>query len=140
MLNIVDFRDQTFTVHLALCWGAFVKQLLQCESNNITYCVCTFVTLFIPCAKRMRHIFMSSVACLSLLQFSTWSQKTARFSEKLLNAKCLFWFSLQRLSETFLSPSKIKRDIIMHGILLVFLRNFNKIWIFLIDVRKNTQI
>jgi len=33
---------------------------------------------------------------------------------KLLNIKCVFWFPLQRLSETFLILTVIKRDIIIN--------------------------
>ena len=34
------------------------------------------------------------------------------FGKKLRNTKCVFWFSLQRLSETFLIPRRIERDMI----------------------------
>jgi hypothetical protein len=36
------------------------------------------------------------------------------FGKKLLNIKCVFWFSLQRLSETFLILRRIERDIIIN--------------------------
>jgi hypothetical protein len=41
------------------------------------------------------------------------TSQTARFFEKkLLNTKCVFWFSLQLLSETFLISRRTERDII----------------------------
>jgi hypothetical protein len=36
------------------------------------------------------------------------------FGRKLLNTICVFWFSLQLLSETFLIPRRIQRDIIIN--------------------------
>jgi hypothetical protein len=35
------------------------------------------------------------------------------FGKKLLNMKCVFWFSLHRLSETFLIPRRNERDIVI---------------------------
>jgi hypothetical protein len=34
------------------------------------------------------------------------------FEKKLLNTKCVFWFSVQRLFETFFIPRRIERDMI----------------------------
>jgi hypothetical protein len=36
------------------------------------------------------------------------------FGKKLLNIKCAIWFSLQLLSETFLIPRSIQREIIIN--------------------------
>ena len=36
------------------------------------------------------------------------------FGEKLLNIKCVFWFSLQLLSETFLTLRRIQRDMFIN--------------------------
>ena len=47
-----------------------------------------------------------------------------RFSEKkILNIKCLFWFSVQLLSETFLILRRIQRDIIINIRTSVFIWN-----------------
>ena len=90
----------------ALSWS----HCCSVKAISITYCECVFVALFIPCAKRLLHIFMSSLAylsvCLSVLYFSTLPQKVTIFGKMFLNAKCLFWLSLQNLSEKFLSPNK----------------------------------
>jgi hypothetical protein len=45
------------------------------------------------------------------LHFSTLSHGRQDFRKKLLNTKCVFWFSLQRLSETFLILRRIRRHI-----------------------------
>jgi len=58
---------------------------------------------------------LTTVACLSLQYFFHIISQTARFSEKkLLDTKCVFWFSLQRLSETFLILWRIRRDIVIN--------------------------
>jgi hypothetical protein len=67
------------------------------------------------------------------------------FGKKLLNIKCVFWFSVQLLSETFLILRRIQQDIIINihrssckvpVILVRFWWNLN-----LLDrVSKNTQV
>ena len=58
----------------------------------------------------LRHIF-PSVASLAFPYFSTLSHKRHDLWKK-INPKCLFWFSLQILSETFLIIRRIQRVII----------------------------
>jgi hypothetical protein len=54
---------------------------------------------------------LSSVACLAVPCFSTLCHKWHDFrGKKLLNIKCVFWFSL----ETFLMLRRIQRDIIIN--------------------------
>jgi hypothetical protein len=57
---------------------------------------------------------LSSVACPALQYFSALTNKRHDFRVgggwKLLNTKCVFGFSLQRLSETFLILRRNKRD------------------------------
>jgi hypothetical protein len=50
----------------------------------------------------MHH--MTSVACPALHYFSTLSHKRRYFQKHLLNIIRVFWFSLQRLPETFFIP------------------------------------
>jgi hypothetical protein len=84
------------------------------KAISITYSECVSVALVIQHAKRMRSIILSSVACLALLYVSTLSHKRHDFRKKLLNIKCVFWFFLQLLSETFLILRRIQRDIIIN--------------------------
>ena len=61
--------------------------------------------------------------------------------KKLLNLKCLFWFSLQLLFETFLILRRNKRDIginakSLHVKYPLYLTDVNETWIFLRDFRK----
>jgi hypothetical protein len=61
--------------------------------------------------------------------------------EKLWNIKCVFWFSLQLLSKTFLLLKRIYRDIVinvkrLHAEYPLFLSDFNETWIFSTDLLK----
>jgi len=77
-------------------------------------CVCVYVcvTLALQHAMGMRRIVICGPPRCTIF-FHIISQ-TARFSEKktLLNAKCVFWFPLQLLSETLLILRRSERDMI----------------------------
>jgi hypothetical protein len=64
----------------------------------------------------MRHIILSSVACLAVQYFSTWFHKghDSQGKKNPLNIKCVFWFSLQLLSERFFILGTVQQDIIIH--------------------------
>ena len=74
---------------------------------------CLRVALIIQHATRKRHIVTSFVAPLAPTHFSI-SLNSTIFGKKLLNIKCVFWFSLQRLSKTFLILRRIQRDIVIN--------------------------
>ena len=110
---------------------------------SITYSECLFVALVIQHAMRLRHIVICDPPR-STIFFHIISQ-TVPFSGgggKVLKTKCLFWFSLQLLSGTFLILRRNKRDMIKqmwigcHVEYPLFLSNLNNIWIFLTDFRK----
>jgi hypothetical protein len=84
---------------------------------------------------------LSSVACPALQYFSTLSHKLCDFLRKLLNTKCVFWFSLPLLSVTFLIIRRNERDIIkiyvgLHVKYHLFVSDFNETWILLSEFRK----
>jgi hypothetical protein len=63
------------------------------------------------------------------------------FEKKLLSTKCVFWLSLQILSETFLILRRNERDMIkvyidVHIKYPLFLNDFNETWNFTTDFRK----
>jgi hypothetical protein len=69
------------------------------------------------------------------------------FGKTLLNLKCVFWFSVQLLSETFLILRRTLRDIIKsvngygrHLNCKLFLSDLKGTWIFSTDLSKHTQI
>jgi hypothetical protein len=72
-----------------------------------------FVALGIQHAMRVYHV-ISSVACPSLPYFSTYFIKGTIFERKSSNAKYVFLFPPQLLSETFLILRTIQRDIIIN--------------------------
>jgi len=59
----------------------------------------------------MLRSMLPSVACPPVLYFSTLAHKLTIFGKTLLNIKCVLWFPLQRLSETSLIFSRIRRNI-----------------------------
>jgi len=62
--------------------------------------------------KRRISVLLSD-ACPAVPYFSAFSHKRYDFrKKKSLNTKCLFWFSLQLLSETFLVLRRTERDVI----------------------------
>ena len=71
-------------------------------------CVCSLT--YTACSA---HAPYCHVACPAVQYFSTLSHKRQEFREKnkLLNIKCVFWFSLQLLSESFLILRRIQRVI-----------------------------
>ena len=78
---------------------------------------------------------LSSVACPAVHNFSTLSHKRHDFRKKkknLLNTKCVFFFSIQILSETFLILKRNERDMIrkfigLHVKYPLILSDFNEI-------------
>ena len=115
------------------------------EAINITYYECLSQSLITQHAKRMYYIILSSVACPALQHFSTFSHKRHDFrggKKELLYQKCVFWFSLQLLSETFLNRKLIQRDIYQKTYIGVyvnyrlFFSDFNETRIFCTNFRK----
>jgi hypothetical protein len=80
----------------------------------IIYSACVFVALVIQHSKHMRRIVLSSVASPTLQYFPTLSHKVTTFGKSYRNMKCVFWFSLQLLSEIFLILRIIPRDIVIN--------------------------
>ena len=76
------------------------------KAISITYCECVFVALGIQHAMLYCHL-----ACPALPYFSTLSHKGHDFRKKNLPIRCVFWFSVQILSEIFLTIRRTERDI-----------------------------
>ena len=74
------------------------------------------VALVTQHAKCMRRNILSSTACPALPYFSTLSHKRHDFRGKnsYWTKTCVFWFSLQLLSETFLILRRTESDIIIN--------------------------
>jgi len=91
--------------------------------------------LLTSCRYSLNTNCLSSVACPALQYFSTLSLKRHDFREKkLLKKKCMFWFSVQLLFETFLILRRTQRDIIVNIIkssckVPLSMSDFNGNWI-----------
>jgi hypothetical protein len=117
----------------------------QCRSGkaiNITYSECVFVAVVIPHNAHAPYLRPSP-----LHYFSTLSHKRHDFRKKFMNIKCVFWFSLQNLSETVLILRRYGRDIIIHvytycslcKIIFIFVICYGT-WILLTDFRKTSNL
>jgi hypothetical protein len=113
------------------------------KAISITYSECVFVALGIHHTMRVRHIVICGLNA-ALKYFSTLSDKRSGFRIKLLNTKCVFWFSVQLLSETFLILGINQRDNIknVHRSTCkvpVILVRFYETWIFSKGFRKTLK-
>jgi len=90
--------------------------LLQWKSNNYyIFWVCIF-SLGTQHVMRMRGIILSSVTCPLYHIFPHYLLNDTIFDKKeILNTKCVYWFPLQILSETFLFLRTTERDTIKHA-------------------------
>jgi hypothetical protein len=84
---------------------------------------------------------LSSEVCPVLQCFSTLSHKRQDFFFFKLDKKCIFWFSVQRLTETFLLLRGTEKDMIkiyigLHVKYMLFLSYCNETCIFWTDSRK----
>ena len=84
------------------------------EARSCNHC-CTGKTMTIAYFECNAHA-PYYLACPALQYFSTLSHKRHDFrkKKKLPNTKCVFWFSLQVLYETFLILRKTERDMIIN--------------------------
>ena len=93
---------------------AIVAGEKQCVLHIVkAWCVCVCVCV---CSLTYRacnaHAPYCQVVCPALQYFFTSSKKTERFSNIYIYMKCVFCFSLQLLSVTFLILKGTERDII----------------------------
>ena len=135
------------TLHVSLnIPGLSLNHRFLGKTISITYSECVSVAVFIQHARRMCRIILPSVAGLVLRYFFfRISQKRHDFREKLWNIKRVFWFSLQLLSEMFLTLRRtgryIARKVHMssYKASVIFVR-FSWKFNFLDKLSKNNQI
>jgi hypothetical protein len=86
----------------------------------------------------LHHITLSSVACLTLLYFTTISHKWHNFHKKYLEYKMVFWYSLHQMQRN-ISHFKMNfikyyhKSICLHVTYMLFLPYINEMWIFLTE-------
>ena len=119
-----------------------MKYCCSGKAVSITYFEGVFVAFHIRHAIRMRHIFLSA---LLYSVFPHYLINCKIFEKPYRGIKCVFWYSLQIFSETFLVLRRTKRDMIKKCILVfmcitVILVRFKWHFNFLGRYSKNTQI
>jgi hypothetical protein len=75
---------------------------------------CAHVALLIQHATRIRHTVTHLWPLRLHHIFRHYLINGTIFGKKLLNTKCVFWFSLQLLSKTFFIIRRIQRDIVIN--------------------------
>ena len=106
--------NKTGSVRVKVTFRYVHKTMLPWKAASITYSDCVSVPLVVKHAKCRRHI-MSLVACETVPYVSTLSLRRRDFRGKVMNIKCVFWFSQHFLSETFLILRITERDVIKNS-------------------------
>ena len=109
-------RERTRQTIYVYCNTEAVSRNHCCNAKaiSITYFECMFIALVIRHAERMRRMISPSVAYPAVQYFPHYlTNGTIFWKKKLSILKCVFLFSVQCLSETFLIPRRIQRDIII---------------------------
>jgi hypothetical protein len=99
--------------------------------HNLSMCICSFSSPACNAHAPYFHLWPSPLYHI----FPHYLINGTSFEKKLLNTKCVFWFSIQLLSETFLILRRNERDMIkkcnvFHVKYRLFLSDFNETWIF----------
>ena len=113
---VVVFQKKKMAIYvlcnIEACWR---NNCCSGKALIIIYSECVSVALFIQHAKRMSCTVLMTRTCLGVPYFSTLSLKGHDFLwKKILNIKCVPWFSLQVFSETFFTLRRIQPDAIVN--------------------------
>ena len=122
-----------------------MQPLLQWKSNKhdaFWLCVCTLS--YPACNAHAPYCHLRPARMYNI--FPHYLINGMGFRKKLMNMKCMFWFSLQLLYEIFLILRRTQQDMIKNiytGLNVKyrqFLSDFNETWIFSTDFQKIHQI
>jgi hypothetical protein len=133
--------NKTSNVRITYYWGAFAWPLLQWKSNKYyIFWVCVCSLSYAACKAHAPYYIVICGLSGCTVFFPHYLINGTIFGKRLLNIKCVFWFYLQLLSETFIILRRIQRDIIINVHrssckVPLLLSDFNETWIFLIDFR-----
>jgi hypothetical protein len=145
--------------------GTFTKPFLSWKSYKycIFLCVCVCACKCVPsicvCGRGRRALACSCTSVALLIQNAThchlrslWLHLAFRyvfinctiFGKTLLKIKCVYWFSVQHLFETFLIIRRMQWDIVINKKIIhvkypVFCSDFNGTWILVTDFRKKLK-
>ena len=111
----------------------------------VCVCVCVCVVWVIGHATHTRHVAIRALPRSTIFP-SHYLTNGAIFGEKSRNTKCVFWFSVQLLSETFLILRRTERDMIKNvyrsscTVPVIVVVRFSVNCSFLDIISKNSQI
>ena len=102
-------HNKTGKVCIMQQWCALMQPLLQWKSNKYyIFRVCVCCVRIPACNVHATYFHLRPVRFLNY--FPHYLINGTMFLKKLLNIKCVFWFSLQLLPETFLILRRNERD------------------------------
>jgi len=124
---VIMYMETREALHMYVTLRRLGAAILVVERNKyylFWVCICSLMQH----SKRMRHLWP-----VCLYQIFHIVSQTTWFPKENLNTKCAFWFSLQRLSETFLILSRIQWNINimctgLHVKYPIFLSDFSGSW------------
>jgi hypothetical protein len=135
--------NKTGNVRITQNSGAFVLPSLQWENNNYyIFWVCVCSLRYPPWNAHAPYCHLWPVRLYNI--FPRYLINGKVFDKKLLNTKCVFWFSLQLLLETFSFADEFgekwtKIYIGLHVKYPLFLSHFNETRVFLTYFRKTLK-
>jgi hypothetical protein len=130
--------------------GAYVRPLLQRTVNKYytgVFWVSVYSLRYLACNAHAPYCHLWPAHHYKIFPYYLTNGTIFEKKTKLLNTKCVFWFSLQLLSDTFIALRIAQRDTIKnvkwygrHVNCMVFLSDFKETWICSTDFSKYTQI
>ena len=134
--KVVEGRQLTYNVTL----GAYLQPLFQWKNNKyymLWVCVCSLRYPACNAHSPYCHLWPAPLYRI----FPHYPLKGTIFEGRVLNTKCVFWFSVQLLYETFLVLRRTERDMIKtvrrySCEVPLCLSDFNGTWILATDFRK----
>ena len=136
-LHYKQYRQCTYNVILMCFRANIVAVEKQWALHNVS--VCIFSLMYLACSAHAAYCHLWAAPLYN--NFPLFLVKgTILYKKKLLNTKCVFWFSLQLYSDTFLILRRnewgiIKNYIGLHVKYPLLMSDFNESWIFSTDFR-----
>jgi hypothetical protein len=106
--NIQQDRQCTYNVTMRRVRATIVAVEKQWVLHNLSVCICTF--RYPACNVHAPYCHLWPALLHNV--FPHYLIKDMIFGKKLLNTKCVIWFTLQLLSETFLNLRRNEGDMI----------------------------